>query len=70
MKIYCNICNKSGKCKNSKIAYIFKKTLGLSIVYSKWSHEYKKNFKTENQLKYKSSYIPIIANNIRVSEKI
>ena len=35
MKIYCNICNKYGKSKSSKIPYIFKKTLGLSIVYSK-----------------------------------
>ena len=42
MKIYCNACNKYRKFKNPKILYIFKKTLDISIVYSK----------KKNQLKY------------------
>ena len=33
--MYCNICNKYRKFKKTKITYIFNKTLGLSIVYSK-----------------------------------
>ena len=35
MKIYCNVCNKYRKSKNTKNSYIFKNTLDLSIVYSK-----------------------------------
>ena len=34
-KIYCVICGWYRKCKNSKISYIFEKTLFLSIIYSK-----------------------------------
>ena len=45
MKIYCNICNKYRKLENSKISYIFKETLDLSIVYSQVYYEYKKIFK-------------------------
>ena len=44
MKICCNVCNKYRKSKNPKISYIFKKTLGISIVYSKCGHEYKKKY--------------------------
>ena len=51
MKIYCNVCNKYRKFKNLKISYIFKKFLGLSIVYSKCGHEYKKIFKEEDSIK-------------------
>ena len=43
MKIYCNICNKYRKFTNPKITYIKKKTLDLSIVYSKCGHKCKKN---------------------------
>ena len=32
--------------------YIFKKTSNLSIVYSKYGHEYEKIFKKKTQLKY------------------
>ena len=42
MKIYCNICNKYRKSRNAKISYIFKKVLGIYIVYSKCGNEYKK----------------------------
>ena len=53
MEIYCNICNKCRKSKKTKILYIFlKKTLSLSIVYSKCGHEYKKYLKKKAQLKY------------------
>ena len=45
--MYCNICNKYRKSKKAKRLYIFKKTLNLSIVYSKCGHEYKKIFKEE-----------------------
>ena len=47
MKIYCNFCNKYRKLKNSKISYIFKETLDLSIVYNQVYYEYKKVFKEE-----------------------
>ena len=47
MNIYCNICNKYRKSKNPKTSYIFHKTLGFSILYSKCGHEYKRTFKQE-----------------------
>ena len=47
MKIYCNICSKYRKSKKTKMLYIFKKALSLSIVYSKCGHEYEKIFKEE-----------------------
>ena len=51
--MYCNVCNKYRKLKKLKIWYIFKKTLSLSIVYSKCFHEYEKKYlKEKNQLKY------------------
>ena len=50
---YCNVYNEYRKYTNPKISCIFKKTLGLSIVCSKCSHELiKKYFKKKNQLKY------------------
>ena len=42
MKIYNNICYKYIKFKKPKITYIFKKTLSLSIVYSKCVKKYEK----------------------------
>ena len=45
MKIYCNICNKYGKSKQNKKLYIYK--LSLSIVSSKFGHEYEKILKEE-----------------------
>ena len=46
--MYFNVCNKYRKCKKSKTtSYIFKKSLSLSIVYSKCGHEYEKIFKEE-----------------------
>ena len=45
MKIYCNVCNKYRKFINPKISWIFNKTLSLSIVYSKYGHEYENIFK-------------------------
>ena len=50
IKIYCDICDKYRKCKNPKISYIFKKPLGLFIVYSKCGHEYKKIFREEESI--------------------
>ena len=53
MKICCNVfnvCNKYRKFKNPKISYAFKKTLDLSIVYSKCGHEYRKLFKEEDSI--------------------
>ena len=38
--MYCNVCNKYRKFKKSKISSIFKKTVSLSIVCSKYGHEY------------------------------
>ena len=49
--MYFNVCNKYRKFKRTKISYIFKKILILSIVYSKCCHEYKKYLKNKNQLK-------------------
>ena len=57
MKIYCNVCNKYGKyskLKNLKLSNIFKKSLGLSIVYSKCRHEDKKIFGEEESIKIKN----------------
>ena len=45
MKSYSIFCNKYRKFKNRKISYIFRKTLNLSIVCSKYDNEYRKNFK-------------------------
>ena len=46
--IYCIVCDdKCRKLKKPKISYIFIKTLGLSIVYSKCGHGCKKIFKEE-----------------------
>ena len=50
MKIYCSVCNKYRKSKNSKISYVFNKTLGLSIVYSNCCQEYKKIFRKEESI--------------------
>ena len=42
--MYCNVYNKYRKSKKTKTPYLFKKTLSLSIVYSKCGHEYEKTF--------------------------
>ena len=47
--MYCNECNKYRKYKKSKISYIFKKTLSLSIAH-KCGHEYKRIFKEEESI--------------------
>ena len=49
--MHCNVFNKYRNFRKTKISYIFKKPLSLSIVYSKCGHEYKKILK-KNQLKY------------------
>ena len=46
--MYCNVCNKYRKFNKTKILYTFKKTLSLSIVYSKCGHEYEKLFKKKS----------------------
>ena len=38
--MYYNVHNKYRKFKKTKITYIKKKTVSLSIVYSKCGHEY------------------------------
>ena len=45
--MYCNVCNKYRKSKKTKISYIFKKTLSLSIVYIKCGYKYEKICKEE-----------------------
>ena len=49
-KIYCVICGRYRKCKNSKISYIFEKTLFLSIIYSKREKENEEIFKEEESI--------------------
>ena len=44
-KIYCVICDKYRKFKNSKISYLFEKTLDLFIISSKCENEDEKTFK-------------------------
>ena len=39
------------KLKNPKISYIFKKTLGVSIVCSKCGHDYKRYFLKKESIK-------------------
>ena len=51
MKIYCNVSNKYRKSKNPKISHIYKKALGLCIVYNKCGHKYEKYLNKKNQLK-------------------
>ena len=49
--MYCNVCNKYRKSKKTKISNIFRKTLlSLSIIYSKFGHEYEKIFKKEKSI--------------------
>ena len=66
--MYCNVCNKYGKSKKSKISYIFQKTLILSIVYSKCGLEYKKIFKEEESIEVLK--ILGLINNIEEYQKI
>ena len=51
-KIYCVICGKYRKFIKTKIYIFEKKTLALSIIYSKCKNEDEKIFKEKNQLKY------------------
>ena len=50
MKTYCNVCNKYRKPKKTKMLYVFKKALSISIVYSKCGHEYEKIFEEEESI--------------------
>ena len=47
-KIYCIICGNHKKLKNSKVSYIFKKTLVLSIISGKCRRKNEKQFKLIN----------------------
>ena len=49
--MYCNVCNKYRKFKTTKTSYISKKTLCLSIVYSKCGYEYEMIFKEKKLIK-------------------
>ena len=51
-KIYRVTCGKYKKFKNSKISYIFEKTLVHFIICSKCSNEDEKILKKINQLRY------------------
>ena len=57
--MYCNVCNKYRKSKKTKISYIFKNTLSLSIVYSKCGNEYEKVFKEKEWIEI----LKILCNN-------
>ena len=48
--MYCNVCAKYRKIKKTKMSYVFKKTLSLSIVYSRCGHDYEKIFKEEESI--------------------
>ena len=61
MKIQCNVCNKYRKSKKTKILYIFKRTLSLSIVYSKCGHVREKIFKEEELIEI-SNILGLITN--------
>ena len=50
-KIYLIVCGKYKTFEKFEIWYIFKKTLGISIVCSRCAHEYKKIFKEEKSIK-------------------
>ena len=45
--MYYNVCSKYRKLKRTEILYIFKRTLSLYVVCSKYGHEYEKIFKVE-----------------------
>ena len=49
-KLYCVVCGKNRKFNNSKISYVFEKTLVLSITYSKGKNEDEKIFKEEESI--------------------
>ena len=66
--MYCNICNKYRKLKKTKISYIFKKTLSLSIVYSNCGHEYEKIFNEEKSIEI--SKILSLINNMKEHNRI
>ena len=42
MKTYRNVCSKYRKYKKTKTLYTLKKTLNLSIIYSKCGNEYER----------------------------
>ena len=48
---FCVVCSKSQKLKNPKISYIFKKTLVLSIIFSKFESKDEKIFQEEKLIK-------------------
>ena len=48
--MYCSVCNKHRKPEETKILYIFERTLSLSIAYSNYGHEYDKIFKEEESV--------------------
>ena len=64
----CNVYNEYTKFKKTKISYIYKKTLSLSIVYSKCGHEYEKIFKEGES--FEMLKIIGLINNIEKYQKI
>ena len=49
-KLYCVICGKYRNFEKPKISYIFEKTLGLSIICSRYKNEGKNIFKEEESI--------------------
>ena len=47
--IYCVFCGKYRKFKHPKMSCIFKKTLALSTICSKYENKGEKNLKKKNQ---------------------
>ena len=66
--MYFNVFNKYSKSKKTKILYILKNTLSLSIVYGKCGHEYEKMFKEEESIEILK--ILGLINNIEEYQKI
>ena len=74
IKMYCNVCNKYRKLKNSKYIIYFQKKLDLSIFYTDCSHEYKEIFKEEEPIEILKilgliTNIKSIRSNINMSEE-
>ena len=66
--MYCSVSNKYRTFNKAKISHIFKKTLSLSIVYSKCGNQYEKIFKEEESIE--TLKILGLINNIEEYQKI
>ena len=66
--MHSNVCNKYRKLKKKQNTIYLKKTLNLSIEYSKCVHEYEKMFKEEQSLE--TLKFSSLINNIEQHQKI